>query len=394
MHYACNPRERSYDNPRINRAKIVSDLRRSADAWEAEAQHPRHRSDPQMLQAYQSDARDLRRIADDFERGEDHRAFEAGRHLDTIVRDQLPQAFWDLILADRRSSQRDDNPRKRSHAPSRALDYQPLSADEQESVETALRAAGLYPDPFLGSSTGYRREIGESLSDYRTRMIALHQKQRARVQGTPAFSYDENPALYEDNRGATGHLEMRGRDIFEDGRMIARIEGEGRAYWEGVYTHTDWRIHHVDRRGNAIGPGVDTGAEYFKDIRRNLPAIVAKLRGRGGRRSYEENPAPKPALGSHKKVRYPEGLMTETEWIQNHAASVEEYTVPWENLADRRTLNRLGGSEYEEYVERMKAKAEKPRYRAWSKMETFHDIPKATYEWAISIGIPFRTINR
>ena len=234
MHYACNPRERSYDNPRINRAKIVSDLRRSADAWEAEAQHPRHRSDPQMLQAYQSDARDLRRIADDFERGEDHRAFKAGRHLDTIVRDQLPQAFWDLILADRRSSQRDDNPRKRSHAPSRALDYQPLSADEQESVETALRAAGLYPDPFIGSSTGYRREIGESLSDYRTRMIALHQKQRARVQGTPAFSYDENPALYEDNRGATGHLEMRGRDIFEDGRMIARIEGEGRAYWEGV----------------------------------------------------------------------------------------------------------------------------------------------------------------
>lgn len=84
--------------------------------------------------------------------------------------------------------------------------------------------------------------------------------------------YEDNPREHQ--------LEMRGRDVFEDGRMIARIEGEGRAYWEGVYTHTDWRIHGVDSRGNARGPGVDTGAEYFKDIRRNLPAVVAKLRGR------------------------------------------------------------------------------------------------------------------
>jgi len=90
-----------------------------------------------------------------------------------------------------------------------------------------------------------------------------------------------------------------------------------------------------------------------------------------------------------KTFRYPEGQMTEEDWVDRYADSVEEYRAKWTDLFDRRKFNSLeGDGAQQRYEDDLKLKAQKPRFRAWKKgKETYQDISKATFEWAKKRGI-------
>lgn len=89
-----------------------------------------------------------------------------------------------------------------------------------------------------------------------------------------------------------------------------------------------------------------------------------------------------------KAIRFPEGTMSEEEWVQTYAESVEEYQENWLNLFDRTKFNRMDGNEQKKYEEDLKRRAQKPHFRAWRKGgETFFDISKATFEAAKKQGI-------
>jgi hypothetical protein len=90
-----------------------------------------------------------------------------------------------------------------------------------------------------------------------------------------------------------------------------------------------------------------------------------------------------------KAFRYPEGQMTEEDWVDRYAESVEEYRARWTDLFDRRKFNSLEGfGAQQKYEDDLKLKAQKPRFRAWKKgKETYQDISKATFEWAKKRGI-------
>ncbi len=87
-----------------------------------------------------------------------------------------------------------------------------------------------------------------------------------------------------------------------------------------------------------------------------------------------------------KKVRFPEGTMSEMDWVTNHADRVEEYKADWRSLMDKKQWNRMSGDEQKAYEDQVKKKAEKPMYRAW-KGDTYYDISKNTYEKAKQSGI-------
>jgi hypothetical protein len=82
--------------------------------------------------------------------------------------------------------------------------------------------------------------------------------------------------------------------------------------------------------------------------------------------------------------------MTEEQWVLSHAVSVEQYHENWHNLVDRVKFNRMNGDQQFEYEKRLRAKADKPHFRAWSARDTFYDITRSTYELARDHGIPIR----
>ncbi len=96
-----------------------------------------------------------------------------------------------------------------------------------------------------------------------------------------------------------------------------------------------------------------------------------------------------------KLIRFPEGAMTEEDWVQNHAESVEEYQENWLSFFDRTKFNRMDGPQQDEYEKELKRKVQKPRYRAWKKgHDTFFDISKATFEAAKRNGIKVTTSTK
>lgn len=84
-----------------------------------------------------------------------------------------------------------------------------------------------------------------------------------------------------------------------------------------------------------------------------------------------------------KTFRFPEGTMTEREWVKEHADKVEEEKVDWHSLIDKKKWNRMDGEAQKEYEKMLQEKAKKPVFRAW-KGDTYHDISKDTYTWAKS----------
>lgn len=80
-----------------------------------------------------------------------------------------------------------------------------------------------------------------------------------------------------------------------------------------------------------------------------------------------------------KLHRYPEGTYTEAEWVKRFADRVESYTVDHMSLLDRAKYNRLDGQAQDTYIASLKAKAAKPRYRAW-RGDVCYEITAATYK--------------
>lgn len=65
-------------------------LRAVAEAWQAEAT-------PDMMEVYESDAEQLRDVAQHIEQGAMAQAGDLAIKLDTILREQIPQDVWDMI---------------------------------------------------------------------------------------------------------------------------------------------------------------------------------------------------------------------------------------------------------------------------------------------------------
>jgi len=114
----------------------------------------------------------------------------------------------------------------------------------------------------------------------------------------------------------------------------------------------------------------------FKEMNEDPPASVVRVR---------EEMQDKTAA-SNKPLRFPEGVMTERDWVKNYSDRLEEKKVGWESLIDRKKYHRMDGDEQKEYEAQLKKKAEKPQYRAW-KGDIFHVISKDTYDWANREGI-------
>lgn len=82
----------------MRRRQVAAEIRAAARAWEKRADEGDvdDDDDPRDAKMYRSDARDLRKIARLVDEGHIQRARSAAS-LDTIVRDQLPQSFFDLL---------------------------------------------------------------------------------------------------------------------------------------------------------------------------------------------------------------------------------------------------------------------------------------------------------
>jgi hypothetical protein len=118
----------------------------------------------------------------------------------------------------------------------------------------------------------------------------------------------------------------------------------------------------------------DESAMHRAEARQNPIGSVAQVRER--RRG---NPA-------EQVFRFPEGVMTQREWVERYAARVEAVTVDWHRYMDRHKWNRMDGPEQAEYEKKLKKKAEKPEYRAWRhdpNGDVFQVISKSTYDWAV-----------
>lgn len=92
---------------------------------------------------------------------------------------------------------------------------------------------------------------------------------------------------------------------------------------------------------------------------------------------YEDNPR------AAKALSFPEGVMTEKEWVERYADRLQEAKISWHSLINRQKWNRMDGDEQARYERQLKKKAEQPEYRAW-KGEIFHIISPATYFSAMS----------
>lgn len=84
---------------------------------------------------------------------------------------------------------------------------------------------------------------------------------------------------------------------------------------------------------------------------------------------------------SGKLIRFPEGVMTEAEWVARYADRVSPLTVTWTWFYNRSKFNRLEGDSQDEYIASLKKKAEKPLYFAY-KGDVNYQISKSTYDAA------------
>ena len=78
--------------------------------------------------------------------------------------------------------------------------------------------------------------------------------------------------------------------------------------------------------------------------------------------------------------------MTMRDWIQRYADRMEEASIDWHSLIDRRKWNGLEGGAQDAYEEKLKKRAERPQYRAW-RGDVFYQISKDDYLWAKQRGI-------
>ena len=89
-----------------------------------------------------------------------------------------------------------------------------------------------------------------------------------------------------------------------------------------------------------------------------------------------------PVRNAAKLVRFPEGVMTEAEWVERYAARVTEEATSPLSFFDRHKFNRMDYAEQKHYEASLAKKAAKHRYRAYRSDGSFYDIGKRTYDSA------------
>ena len=72
---------------------MIEDFKDAIDDWHANVVG----ADPEMDAVYKSDRADLRVSLDLLAEGSEVEAWDALRHLDTIVRDLVPSSIWDYL---------------------------------------------------------------------------------------------------------------------------------------------------------------------------------------------------------------------------------------------------------------------------------------------------------
>lgn len=75
---------------------VAKDIREAAKRW-LEGGLKSFKDDPDMIKGYRQDGRDLRAIATLVRNGHIRAAVTAVQHLDTIVRDEVPESFFSLL---------------------------------------------------------------------------------------------------------------------------------------------------------------------------------------------------------------------------------------------------------------------------------------------------------
>jgi hypothetical protein len=92
-----------------------------------------------------------------------------------------------------------------------------------------------------------------------------------------------------------------------------------------------------------------------------------------------------------KVYRFPDGTMTEKQWVEQYADRLEYKAAhdPYEGYS-RTKFNRLEGAAQNAYIKRLARKNALPSYRAYRRNgSSFQEISKSTFEWAAkTLGLP------
>lgn len=91
------------EKTRESLAKVAEEVRAAADKWVASHRRnwPKNtEGDREMRKCGARDAKDMRGVAAFLKKGDIPKAKEAASRLDTIVRDAIPEKFWDLGSTD------------------------------------------------------------------------------------------------------------------------------------------------------------------------------------------------------------------------------------------------------------------------------------------------------
>ncbi len=133
-----------------------------------------------------------------------------------------------------------------------------------------------------------------------------------------------------------------------------------------------------DADGNKWAQAIQTCRGTMRKAKEPKKSCASEPKRKPGRPRKASEPA---RHTSNKLVRFPEGVMTEKEWVERYADRVEEAKCSWLDFFDRTKFNRMDNDEQKKYEAQLKKKAEKPDYRAY-KGDIFYTISKETYLWA------------
>ena len=86
------------NRPRQIRRRELEQFRQSIESWERQGQEAGRDGDAELAAGYAEDVADLRAILRLIETGALDEAAEAIDRLDTLIRDQIPDRLYDLVV--------------------------------------------------------------------------------------------------------------------------------------------------------------------------------------------------------------------------------------------------------------------------------------------------------
>ncbi len=114
-----------------------------------------------------------------------------------------------------------------------------------------------------------------------------------------------------------------------------------------------------------------------------IKKLIAAMKGKS-----QEMKAESLGEAADRMVRFPEGTMSEKDWVSRYADSIEAYNASPD--FDRRAFNNMNSDEQKAYDKKLEKQAAKTVYRAWQG-DTFYRISKNTYFLAKDRGVKQRT---